>query len=418
MSPPPTRQQESEDLLGEAVEALLAEVGEVCDRFENPPPPEDEPTLCADGGMAAAPARATPDPETDAVARTESALDAVETSAAELLEQAADELVGQLTEPEDTPIADVQAPTADDPAAETEPPLEAEPESDADSGMEPEIDEPEPEAVEQIEDASAAEPESQPQPDAPAETDARVETEELLAAAADELMDLDFGGAPTRTIDPETEPGSNAEPEPEGITDAEPDGATPADALDADTLDAVLDGTFETPDGDVDTDAVGDDAGGFTLPEDKQPQPEPDADPQAVGAAINDAVPVERPVHAPEPGGEPPVRAPARGRAVESTPGSGWRRVLVWATPRARRATGALARRTAPLGAQGLILLSKPLASQPARIRDSVGWVALWTAFLGLCVWGWVLVRPSEQRAADPDASGIVSADEPATPGE
>lgn len=442
--PPPTKQQDSEDLLGEAVEALLAEVGEVCDRFENPPAPEDEPTLCGDGGMASAPVRGS-EPAPDAVAETESALEAVEASAAELLEQAADELVGQLTETEDAPIPDAETPTADDAAADTEAALEAEPASDADSATEPEADEPEPEpeAVQQIDEAPATEPQGSAEPDAPAEVDASSETEDLLAAAADELMDLDFGGtpAPVEAAQPSAEPDATAEDTTdedatdedatdelasEPIEENEALDAPVADALSADTLDAVLDGTFETPDGDVDTDAVAENAGGFTLPEDKveesepaaEAEPEPEPEPEPARVTIAEVVPVERPVSAPEPAGEPVVSAHAEVRTVEAQPGSAWRRLLVWATPRAQRVAIALGRRAAPVGAQGLILLSKPLAKQPAKIRDSVGWVALWTAFLALCVWGWVLVRPSEERAPDPTASGIVSADAPASPGE
>ncbi len=439
--PPPTKQQDSEDLLGEAVEALLAEVGEACDRFENPPAPEDEPTLCGDGGMASAPVRAS-EPASDAVAETESALEAVEASAAELLEQAADELVGQLTETEDAPISDAETPTADDTPADTEAALETEPATDADAATEPEADEPEPEpvAVQQFDEAPATEPQGCAEPDAPAEMDASSETEDLLAAAADELMDLDFGGtpAPVDANQPTAEPDATAEvATDDDATDelaAEPTevdeaiDAPVADALSADTLDAVLDGTFETPDGDVDTDAVAEDAGGFTLPEDEPeqpeaaaetaPEPEPEPAGDTAGAMMAEVVPAERPISVPEPAVGPVASADSTVHAVETAPGSGWRRVLVWAAPRAQRAARALGKVAAPAGAQGLILLSKPLAKQPAKIRDSVGWVALWTAFLAVCVWGWVLVRPSEERAPDPNASGIVSADAPATPGE
>jgi len=437
--PPPTKQQESEDLLGEAVEALLAEVGAVCDRFENPPAPEDEPTLCGDDGMASAPVRVS-EPTPDAVAETESALEAVEASAAELLEQAADELLGQLTETEEAPISDAETPTGDDMPADTEAALEAEPASDADSATEPEDDGPEPEAeaVQEIDEAPATEPQGFTEPDAPAETDASSETEELLTAAADELMDLDFGGtpAPEEAAQPSAE--SDATTEDTTVDDAtdelasepseddEPLDAPVADALNADTLDAVLDGTFETPDGDVDTDAVAENSGGFTLPPDDaegsepaaEAEPKAEPEPEAAPVTIAGVVPVERPVSAHEPAGEPVVSAHAEVQTVEAQPGSAWRRLLVWAIPQAQGVARSLVRRASPVGAQVLILLSKPLAKQPAKIRDSVGWIALWTAFLALCVWGWVLVRPSEERAPDPAASGIVSGDVPASPGE
>ena len=47
--------------------------------------------------------------------------------------------------------------------------------------------------------------------------------------------------------------------------------------------------------------------------------------------------------------------------------------------------------KAAPIAARGLLMMSKPLATKPAELRNSIGWVALWTIFLACTLWGYVL---------------------------
>ncbi|MGJ8636648.1 MAG: hypothetical protein ACSHX5_07365 [Phycisphaerales bacterium] len=45
-----------------------------------------------------------------------------------------------------------------------------------------------------------------------------------------------------------------------------------------------------------------------------------------------------------------------------------------------------------PLGARSMILVSKPLSSKSPELRNAVGFIALWTAFLGVVLWLYVLM--------------------------
>ncbi|MCH8986145.1 MAG: hypothetical protein IIB04_05965 [Acidobacteria bacterium] len=62
----------------------------------------------------------------------------------------------------------------------------------------------------------------------------------------------------------------------------------------------------------------------------------------------------------------------------------------------ARDSVVVLARRggkaAAPIGARVLLLIAKPTAKLPASTRDTVGWLALYTGFLAVCVWGFLLM--------------------------
>jgi|GEM_PF-2749947 len=64
-------------------------------------------------------------------------------------------------------------------------------------------------------------------------------------------------------------------------------------------------------------------------------------------------------------------------------------------------------RRVLPLGARGVIEVNKPLESRSDSLRQTVGWLALYTAFLGVCVWVYVLLvrTPPETIASDTPAS-------------
>ncbi|MBX3321523.1 MAG: hypothetical protein KF757_00895 [Phycisphaeraceae bacterium] len=69
--------------------------------------------------------------------------------------------------------------------------------------------------------------------------------------------------------------------------------------------------------------------------------------------------------------------AKSRGRAVAAMGGM------------AMRAAG---RAAVPLMAQALLLSAKPAEKLPDTLRQTAGWLAVYTAFLGVCVWAFVLV--------------------------
>jgi hypothetical protein len=58
--------------------------------------------------------------------------------------------------------------------------------------------------------------------------------------------------------------------------------------------------------------------------------------------------------------------------------------------------------------------MSKPLEGKPPRVRDSIGWVAIWTLFLGLCVWAYAVLRPAPVPANDGRGTQVVTAETPA----
>ncbi len=45
----------------------------------------------------------------------------------------------------------------------------------------------------------------------------------------------------------------------------------------------------------------------------------------------------------------------------------------------------------APIAAKGVLAISKPLASKPAQVRDSIGYLAIWTMFLAMVLWIYVM---------------------------
>jgi hypothetical protein len=44
-----------------------------------------------------------------------------------------------------------------------------------------------------------------------------------------------------------------------------------------------------------------------------------------------------------------------------------------------------------PIAARGILALSKPVASKPAKLRDSIGYLAIWTLFLACVLWFYVV---------------------------
>lgn len=66
-----------------------------------------------------------------------------------------------------------------------------------------------------------------------------------------------------------------------------------------------------------------------------------------------------------------------------------------------------------PFGMRALTVLNKPLEGKSASVRDSLGWVAVWTLFLAVSVWTFaVFFQKPPQHAVPHDAPKITS-DEP-----
>jgi hypothetical protein len=369
---PPAPQVSLED----AIDALLAEIDTTCAKIENPSNPDEDEALAdlaravqaanalSDTNKpepAATPAPATPEPPStpDPIAAAEQALDAAAASTESLLEQAADDLVATLatpTEPESAP--------------------EAQPEP------EPVVDEvPEPVAA-----PSIPEPEPEPAPALDLEAAA-----DLLEQAVSNLLD---------------EPAAAAEPP-----------APPAPSMDD-----LLDGSFESPDGEmVDTAAVDtrpDPA--LLLDQDAPaaqaaqpapaaaapiPQPVPETVPAPVAEAVAPA-PLAASVVTPE-----PIPTPVAAPAAQPARPPAFRRILTWIGPRIRPLVAAIAKPVTPLAAKAVMLISKPLEGKPPKVRDSIGWVAIWTMFLAVCVWAYVLLRPPVEQPNDGMATAVVSAE-------
>jgi len=66
-----------------------------------------------------------------------------------------------------------------------------------------------------------------------------------------------------------------------------------------------------------------------------------------------------------------------------------------------------------PLLARGTILLSKPLAKQSPEVRNAIGFVALWTGFLGVVLWSYLLLfRTPTTPQPEVAPTRVISAEE------
>lgn len=398
-----------------AIDALLAEIDATCTRFENPEVPQEDQDL-AEYTRAVTAVKAAPntaglatvaanpdvdDPATDA----EDAIDAAGETAEMLLAQAADDLIGVLE-------AEVDGATPED---------AAEPESDV-----------------QVDGASD---------EAVGEREASVDdasVDEANDALLTEALDALIAETTSPKVPAAAEAVATAGSEPEATREPEPEPAPDLESVSTE-IDDLLDGSFESTDGEaVDTEGLdttpdpalmldeGEDASsvtaGVNAPEPATPKPATPAPVATTKAAstkaatkpakavIETASPASE-TPAPEPiGPEPGATAPVPAVAARPKPATRPARsgpkakaldlltaVRVWITPRLRSWMGSAAAMAKPLGARGLMLMSKPLEGRPPAVRDSIGWVAIWTLFLGLCVWASLVLR-------SPDAPPAVTA--------
>ncbi len=320
-----------------------------------PPPPPPSPASPHDE-----PAGASDSPATGAEAHQ--AIQDAESAAGDLLEAAADQLIESLEaevgDARDAPVAKPvpgPAPTpsaaVSAPEAATQPPSDEGPPAEGRDGP---PDQTQPQATEPAEPASAA----------PAPVTASPDAFAALDAAFDELMEGSFESASGEAVDTS------------GV-DTRPD---PALMLDR-TASAAPAPIPAEPGGDAGREQDAEASGVMVL----EPARAPAANPAAAS---------------------PTVVAPGASGPRKKTHGLPGR-LLVWMRTR-------LAALGAPVGARALVVLSKPLESKPPSVRDSIGWVAIWTLFLGLCVWAFVLLRPAPTPANDGQGTRVVTGQTPA----
>jgi hypothetical protein len=390
------------DELEAAIDALLAEINATCTRFENPQGAEEDDDLAEyTRAMAAVakPAEPQPGPEgtgepTAAGDDADAAIDGAKQAAVDLLEQAADELMeslesGMASRPESGTQTAEPAESA---------PTDAASDSDAAGDAGATGDEP-------VAATPGVVPETEPA-DAP---------EDLLASAVDQLLDADAG--------------DGAEAPPDGPTTApEADAAAASAFADLDAaLDELLDGTFESAAGEaVDTAGLDTRPDPALMLDASDARDAPGAEPSGASADPPPvpAGPADAPRTADASESSPPAPAapvPAAAPAPSPSPARGGRRriadalttMLVWAVPHLRAVREAALAAAKPLGARVVIVLSKPLEGKPPSVRDSIGWVALWTLFLAVCVWATLLLRSPQPPPARPDASAMATPDAP-----
>lgn len=427
MSPGQTNTKPDKAELEAAIDALLKDIDTTCHRFENPAQAQEDDELAeyTRAVEAANKARAASEPTSEAAPATpaepsahpsaeevgESAERAIEASAEgmnALLEEAADRLIESL-EQEMAPAVPIE------PEAAIEPDAGAEAES-------------EPEPTDEPDTATVTEP-----------TDGTDLIERALDSLLAETPEAEPGAAVEPTVAEETPtPVDTAEPVTPEPMKPEPTRDVFAD-LDA-AFDDLLDGTFETADGQaVDTDGV-DTSPDRTLMLDSAtpsiaaptathaspPTPEPIAPKANAPAAVEPAAQTP-PTNTAQASAAPvgattelapesrPVSVPikkARARQLAGALDGIWLRVR----PLLTGAVRGVGSRVRPLGARALIVLSKPLEGKPPQVRDSIGWVALWTLFLAVCVWAYAMLRPAPVPPNDGRASAVVTPDTPRDP--
>jgi len=78
----------------------------------------------------------------------------------------------------------------------------------------------------------------------------------------------------------------------------------------------------------------------------------------------------------------------------------------------ALQAAAEIGEKATPVGVKVLEVLSKPIEGQSATVRDSLGWVAVWTLFNAACVWGFVVFFQKPPELAVPHDAPHISSDE------
>ena len=133
-----------------------------------------------------------------------------------------------------------------------------------------------------------------------------------------------------------------------------------------------------------------------TQPEPTQPEPTEPEPTQAQHAASASATPDDAPAESDEAVAAEPADEPI----ADETPAVAAPKAKSSAKPSASKShkANAAAQRimtvaragfahAEPVALRGAVLVSSPLASRPKIVRDTVGWIGLWTLFLAISVW-------------------------------
>lgn len=227
--------------------------------------------------------------------------------------------------------------------------------------------------------------------------------DDLLAAASEELL-----------ADEATDPAPLDSPEPEAIATTESEEQGENQDAGAELLDAVTQFGESTDLGD--SSEMGDPAeaiaGMVEIPEspaasiapEGETTPGVESDKPSPAAEPTPATVEELIVARSEP-------APPTGRLAPLI--IAWRATRRTLTPVAKAA----AKHAGPAVAEAALAVSKPLREKPKSVRDTVGWIALYTAFLAMCLWVFALGFRSPPPA-DVGDSGVrmVNPDVPNAP--
>ncbi|MFT5422960.1 MAG: hypothetical protein ACI89L_000729 [Phycisphaerales bacterium] len=292
-----------------------------------------------------------------------------------------DEHVDELLEQMDSECARLESSSPssiskDEPAAAAPP--EPEPE--------PAVEEPEPVAGE-------------PEPTTPSELDADLDAKvgEMIAEAERAETGQDAPAPPPSAAPPPLDSGEN-DADDGTVAAAEP-------AADTDVAEACLaDLTSQLLEGDLDSadDAV---PGSAVSPEAAAASESSPADPSAT--APSESATATTP--AVEPDVKPAAKAPGPVKVLAG---------------KARQASGVAVGLALPVGAKGVMMIDAPLESRDPTVRQTVGWMAIYTGFLALCVWGYLLLvrsPPTPPAAAVPAAmvgESVQGTGESGEPGE
>jgi hypothetical protein len=409
--------------LGDSIDALLGSIDESCAQFEKQPEPDPSEGMISDDGTIIEP---NPEPESESDAETESSSD--ETP------EAIDEESAQGDEPGETgeSVGD-EALDALDAVSEIAEELLEESIGDLLDEM------PTPEAIDDEPGESSQEPEAEAEAEAENADDTLV-TEELLESINEDLVgEIQADAALTEeTLETEPEPETPSDPIPEPsdggetIEEAEATEATeptePAEAaegVDADDLleslddaladvgDELLMGDFEDADGEmIDSESLGEsidpsmlldqldlaqaDSSGDddSTADDTPPVPAPAPTPAQAKAKPQEAVPTT-PTDSPSPSVRVPdaIKASPSNDAdddtemVESEIESIWQRLAHAGKSYAGNLIPLVLEESKPMAAKGILALSKPIASKPVAVRNSIGYIAIWTLFLATVLW-------------------------------
>ncbi|MEZ6241968.1 MAG: hypothetical protein R3B57_02900 [Phycisphaerales bacterium] len=235
----------------------------------------------------------------------------------------------------------------------------------------------------------APDPERAPEPadvlPTPSENESLGDDEPIAepADAIDEVLDNDDAPDPERAPEPADQGGAVATSEPRGLDDLDDELAAVSDALIQ--QDRVGPGAFEAPH------PLGEESPAELSEETEEHEPADEAPTPRVAA-------------------ETPARVEPRAEPAPASDSVGFLGRLRAAAAQAWAHTGPLARRATPHGATLLLVLSKPLETRPARLRQTVGWLALYTAFMAACVWVYIVfVRSAPAPLNDAVPTNVIS---------